>query len=538
MQINQTSPDKGLLEALLGKNPEAAQAGIAAGQGDAMEQTSEDFLQALAKTQDQQAANAKAEQPKGGLINGAGKDEAAEKKLQATQSFGSKEQRFSSIVDAKANSQSAKAEEAAKAEKPKSKSAQNLESSATAAFVAAHQAQAQQRQELVALKPAAEGVSGVGAQPQQQEKQQPLRSVNAMAGSELKAQAESLLSAAKQASAFAEQSAKQAALSAQQAVLAASQSAQAQSGTQSDQRSGAQVVLQPIVLPMALMPVEVIDVDAFGEESEARPAFGGGLNLQEGAKRPSLLNSQDFLAQRGVLSAGRFEEGLVSRFGREGKKAGVDEALDAFSLPQVGSLGVSWQVPARDAARSENTSVVGTVEVATNPSTGRAELADTVALARQVSKLAAGGGGTVRVRVMPENLGELEIQVQKTGGKLDVRFEASSESAREALTGALPELRQMLTAARHDVGSLEVQKSAAGGLVAMASSPAGDAVSMMSFSSHSQFSDSNQNGGRNGSGQHQPGDAWDRYFTQQESRQQQHRQNQGGYRRYQEQAYA
>ena len=158
-----------------------------------------------------------------------------------------------------------------------------------------------------------------------------------------------------------------------------------------------------------------------------------------------------------------------------------------------------------------------------------AELVNTTALAMDVARMHR-GGGSVKMRVVPENLGELTIHVDKLRGeKLNVRFEATSQEAREAISSSLPELRQILATSRHEVGTLEVER--AGGMHTVPAAWTGnDSSNLGSFLGGG----SQQQHGRGD--ERQGGSAWQRYEAEQEARQnqQQYRQ-QGGNKRYQEQ---
>lgn len=182
---------------------------------------------------------------------------------------------------------------------------------------------------------------------------------------------------------------------------------------------------------------------------------------------------------------------------------------------------------------------------------GSVEVADPMAVAAQVSGLATKGGGTVRVRIMPESLGELTISV--TGGhgrKLDVRFEATSGEAKDTLMQAMPELKAALKSARFDVGSIEVRDTVSAAAQWFAQSGDGNSAVQMSSRS-SDFGGSGEfgQGQRQWAGQDQSSTwswnnngnssrGWDRYYDQQGNAYANRREQQAyrQYRAYQEAA--
>jgi len=271
-------------------------------------------------------------------------------------------------------------------------------------------------------------------------------------------------------------------------------------------------------MPLAV-PVEVLDV-------EEGPAVGAPNAQAIGGKQAGITTSQDFLAQLGiaegkVLGVDRADPRMGGK-GHGDMSGDGEQSSAAFLMPQ---LGAHYAQPQMDASAQP---VAGDVQVSVT-SAGRPMLTSPVMLANEIAGLAANGGGAIKMRVMPEGLGELTINVKTEGSKLNVHFEASNAQARDALVNSMPELRQMLSASRYDVGALEVERSNGSSLVSMSRGSDGS----MNFGSFNQSQNSQYSewhGSGNGS---QNGSAWDRYLDQQE-RQFQQQQNRGGYRRYQE----
>ncbi|MGQ0632756.1 MAG: NlpC/P60 family protein [Sporichthyaceae bacterium] len=76
----------------------------------------------------------------------------------------------------------------------------------------------------------------------------------------------------------------------------------------------------------------------------------------------------------------------------------------------------------------------------------------------------AGVDGTHRmsVELQPDSLGPVRIEVELSGGQIDLRLAGGSEAARDALRAALPDLRRALESAGITVGATQVDTADAG----------------------------------------------------------------------------
>ena len=68
----------------------------------------------------------------------------------------------------------------------------------------------------------------------------------------------------------------------------------------------------------------------------------------------------------------------------------------------------------------------------------------------------AEGAYSLSLRLLPENLGEIRIDVQVQGSTVLVRLTSDNPAAQEALRASLPELREALAAEGLTASSLEV----------------------------------------------------------------------------------
>lgn len=523
-------PDKGLFDILFGSKtaePQAPQQAVLPGEQAQVAGIApgiEDFMNAMAKAQDQTAASAQvAVQPKGGSPD---KNLKPSIPVQAEQTpvlpvAQQATQKPAVKADVKSEkkteqSKAALAEHVQPSQKPKAKAAPSvLQEAQAAAALAAQQAHAQPALQDYQAQPAVGGETlskrqaGAKAQPQVQGQLGPKAPVTTTLES---IQDNALL---------------------QQAVAQAAETPAAPKARATEQASSTQTpaVVQPIVIqvpvamPMAMaMPIPAMEVVEASDEQQAPVA------IETGRSSKNLVSSQDFLANRrgSILGVDREDPRLVSRasleaVGSEEKSGGLNGRSDlAHFIPL--------------SQREEK--VVASAVHSTAP---RVEISQPMNIASQVTGLMARGGGTVKVRIAPENLGEMTISVQTKGRHLDVKFEAGSKEAREALLGAVPQLREALSSSKFEVGSIEVAKPSGatsetlfgGGFGSMQLSNGGSMMSML-MNNDSSFSDQGQ--GQPNQHQHEQGSAWDRYNDQRESGQGrgQGRQRESAYQRYQD----
>ncbi len=138
-------------------------------------------------------------------------------------------------------------------------------------------------------------------------------------------------------------------------------------------------------------------------------------------------------------------------------------------------------------------------------------------LSSPIQSLAAAGGGSIKVKIEPEHLGELVISVQSNARQLNVQFEASSPEAHELLLNTLPELKQVLASQNYEIGNLEVRSQHA----------------LLSHKEQSWGGDKNSS--NNGYADSSVKSAWDQYLSQADwQRQNSHGRNRSAYQLYEE----
>ena len=99
-------------------------------------------------------------------------------------------------------------------------------------------------------------------------------------------------------------------------------------------------------------------------------------------------------------------------------------------------------------------------------------------VSHNISGFAKTGGGEIKIRLKPDNLGELDVRVRSTGNQVKLKIHANDEGAKRMIEDSVAYLRDSLRARNLELGTVEVtvgqQQSAAGmGVVGLASDQSG-----------------------------------------------------------------
>ena len=119
-----------------------------------------------------------------------------------------------------------------------------------------------------------------------------------------------------------------------------------------------------------------------------------------------------------------------------------------YTLPQVIMAGAAQPVAQSQVSEPQYVPI--------RHSKQKVDITNPSEVSNQIWGLANKGGGEVKVKIHPQELGELTIHVSNTRGKLNVKMESSSREAQEILKQALPELRSRLSASNYEVAHIEV----------------------------------------------------------------------------------
>lgn len=79
-----------------------------------------------------------------------------------------------------------------------------------------------------------------------------------------------------------------------------------------------------------------------------------------------------------------------------------------------------------------------------------------MSLSNNIRNMTPQGGGEIRVRLNPENLGELHVRVVTDGKQVGLQIQASDEKAKRILEGSMSDLRESLSRQHLNLGNIEL----------------------------------------------------------------------------------
>jgi hypothetical protein len=256
------------------------------------------------------------------------------------------------------------------------------------------------------------------------------------------------------------------------------------------------------------LPVEVLGVNM-------------GNRVSDDSKRDAaapILGSADLLSFLGGLrgeAIGAAVEDPRNEF-TFGMSASDSGAFDTMvGQHQSPDLVVKGATP--EAALIMNSAVVAAP-------TQTADLRNQWELATVAQELARNGGGTVRLKVRPEGLGEITMSVTQGAGKggrkeLALQIVAETAQARELLLQGMPGLNQVLKSKDYDLKAFDVAVQdgvSAAFAAAVVERLSGASAGM----SGSDFTSARDGGGQRQQQEQGQGNAWERYEQQAQNREQ------------------
>jgi len=178
--------------------------------------------------------------------------------------------------------------------------------------------------------------------------------------------------------------------------------------------------------------------------------------LRSGLTSGGIVGGSDFLASREKMSAMlKGEPAVDAGAGRpigKAPKRGLGEAatvqVEAAGIPAA-RLGAAVATPAA-------TSVVQGQVI---PGGGMRDRLDTESVRRlggEIESMRLTGGGEIRIRLKPENLGELHIRVTEHGGQVGLEIRASDENSKRIIEESLSSLKESLAQSQVSLGKLDV----------------------------------------------------------------------------------
>ncbi len=170
-----------------------------------------------------------------------------------------------------------------------------------------------------------------------------------------------------------------------------------------------------------------------------------------------------------------FQSKLSPKFSRE-QGAGVDSNLAINGIASAGSSFAErlQNSPRVDVLKAEVTGHVVKGSMAQDRLSTEALLG----MSARIRDMSGQGGGEIRVRLKPENLGELNLHVVTHGKDVGLRIQASDEGAKKVLEESLSHLKESLANQNLTLAKVELS-------VASASSPANG--SNLNDANQSQF---------------------------------------------------
>jgi len=171
------------------------------------------------------------------------------------------------------------------------------------------------------------------------------------------------------------------------------------------------------------------------------------------------MNQNDSQGQQQML-AGQKPDLRVIEGGARAKRSGFEEDLMTSKAGLVASGGLATN-------HSQNGSVaLPTVEVTGHVTKGanaqdRLASESLLGVSNGIRTMAANGGGEMRIRLRPENLGELHVRVMTDGTQVGLQIQASDEKAKKIIEDSLGHLKdslasQSLSLVRSDITVAQV----------------------------------------------------------------------------------
>ncbi len=213
-----------------------------------------------------------------------------------------------------------------------------------------------------------------------------------------------------------------------------------------------------------LFPGDAADVPGSASAIEKQAIAAASDTAAESAKTQSNISITDQSAEAAGpgVQAGRTESKIASDAAAgESSEPGVSRAVQADPSAGAGADGRAGAGDSRS-AREFVQNIARSGESAGGAAARGAEGADeNVAFRAQVSRgLEAAlrhDGGAVTLRLKPDSLGALRIDLQVRGGEVAASFQSSSREAHELLSTQLSSLRASLEAKGLSVRAMEVQ---------------------------------------------------------------------------------
>lgn len=185
------------------------------------------------------------------------------------------------------------------------------------------------------------------------------------------------------------------------------------------------------------------------------PAAGETASMSEGIEEVELPLSE---RQQVVHTTRAFAQAAMASFDPESKPSSSESLLPDPSAPR----GIDGSTLRTDAPQSATREIAPASNASTLPSTALAEPVEVPApevgrfALRGVRQMLEGGEQRMTLKVLPESLGEVQIEVIRNGNDVQVRMSATTQNVREMLDAQTHTLREALTREGFDAPRIQV----------------------------------------------------------------------------------
>lgn len=216
------------------------------------------------------------------------------------------------------------------------------------------------------------------------------------------------------------------------------------------------------------------------ERSQPNVVHANGSSGLSGAEYLSTL-SQVSMMKGGKSNSGMMSQGEngAGSFGRDGGKAGLraganlgdakkpkltigeDAGFDALAQSGASAAGVSGSAMlSGTGTQVTGKSAEGQTSMQAQVTTGsmaqdRIASASLAGMSSNIRNFTAQGGGEIRVKLHPENLGELHLRIVTDGKQVGLHVQASDDKAKKILEESLSDLKDSLSKHQLSLGTVD-----------------------------------------------------------------------------------
>lgn len=197
-------------------------------------------------------------------------------------------------------------------------------------------------------------------------------------------------------------------------------------------------------------------LDTLGTVRGAQAGVGGAPGLQNaganGRAPLRLVNPQVSGLTDARNGAGLKDLGNLGRPGIKGRGQGEEAAFDPLNVSGPGAFVVPGSHPGADTGPMTVTGHVVQGAMAKERLSSESLGGITTGLQSMINS----GGGEMRIRMNPENLGELNMRVTTRGSVVGLQIQASDERAKKIIESSMGSLKDSLASQQLNLGRIEL----------------------------------------------------------------------------------